>query len=67
MNDLYLTDRDLVALRMLARGLPQKQVADKMGVTRASLAWQLRCACRRNNKRNTLALAVAAVRGGWIE
>jgi len=63
---MKLSEREIAVLRLLSTGLQQKQVADRLGVTTATVQSHMRNATQRNKARNTLALAVAAVRAGVI-
>lgn len=62
-----LSQRETECLRLAARGLPSKRIADALGIGEATVAWHLGNASRKLDAANRAEAVALAIRLGLID
>ena len=66
MTDIHLTKREKQILREICNAQTVKEIAEKLNVSTGTIETHKRTLINKTNARNTLDLAVMAVREGWV-
>jgi two-component system NarL family response regulator len=62
-----LSGRELEVLELIVKGMSNKRIADKLGITESTVKWHVNLILSRLNVGDRTAAAVAALRRGIIE
>ena len=62
-----LTERELEVLRLIARGMSNKQIAEILGICESTVKWHVNIVLGRLNVSDRTGAAVAALRRGIVE
>jgi len=62
-----LSDREMEVLELIVKGMSNKQIADKLGITESTVKWHVNLILSRLKVGDRTAAAVAALRRGIIE
>jgi len=62
-----LTGRELQVLKLIVKGMSNRQIADALGITESGVKWHVRLILERLNVTDRTAAAVTALRRGIVE
>jgi len=60
-----LTDRELEVVLLIVQGLTNREIADRLGISRRTVHAHVTQALRKTGRRSRTQLAVLALRKGW--
>lgn len=66
MKEIHITEREREVLKEICKALTTKEIAEKLNVTTGTIESHKRTLIHKCRARNTLDLALMAVRKGWV-